>query len=323
MASRMDRYQKEENSKPESFSRVARNQKKYEDLYTNAAYTSFSSIRPNVIDLSTPSSEVGRRESYQRQKNTSQFGETVPQEVKKYEYPVYEKENKDFDVNHILEEAKKNREVGESEEKKRLTPTEYNILVDLSEEKVAQYKKEKKSGLTQEEEQNLEELIHTITSKTMAQDLAKIMEKESSEEENSLLDDLMPTKLGESVVSGELLNEIQDKMNETVEETKETTEEEIEEEESEEKEEENEEETEEGTSSKELEDTKTEENVVDRSFYTDSMDISRSDIMRGVEKEEDELFVDDKKSRIWVKIFVLVVVLFLIVGIVFVVLQNM
>lgn len=307
MASRMDRYREEENASQEVSTRVARNQKKYEDLYASTVYTSFSSVNPdNVIDLSMTNPEEGRREAYQREKNTLNFGASSQPEAKNYEYPVYEKEIKDFDVNHILEEAKKKRGEEAQENKKRLTPAEYNILVDLSDEKVAQYRKAKKTGLTQEEEKNLTELINTITSKTMAEDIAKKMEQESSQKEQDLLDELMPTKLGESIISGKLLDEIHQQIEEEEEGWSEKTSFETREEE---------------LTRDDFEEDKTKEQEVGNSSE-DSMEFSSTDLTSVVQDEDEDLFEDEEKIPLWIKVIVLLIVLALIGGIIFIVLQN-
>lgn len=320
MASRMDRYSSNEESQLES--RTVRNQKKYDDLYTSVTYTNFSSVDSNIIDLSNIKDSSSRREVYQKSKGASFQNEEI-QEVKDYEYPTFENKMRDFDINRVLEEARKNRDEDELEKKRKLKTTEYNILIDLSEEKLKEYRQEKKEVLTEEDEKNIEELINTITSKTMSQDIKEAIVKERGDlsenvnsnnnnvnisdseteiVEDSLLDELMPTKIDETIISGTILEEI-----ETVVET---------------------------ISTDELEDDEIEEddesdikNTIDDSFYTKSMELSKEDLVSEEETNKDDLedediFADDLKTSTWLKVIVSLIVIFLIAGIVFVIYMN-
>lgn len=315
MASRMDRYSSNEESQLES--RTVRNKKKYDDLYTSVTYTNFSSINSNVIDLSNIKDSSSRREVYQKSKGASFQNEEI-QEVKDYEYPVFENKIRDFDINRVLEEARKNRDEDELEKKRKLKTTEYNILLDLNEEKLKEYRQGKKEVLTEEDEKNIEELINTITSKTMSQDIKEAIDKEqddnsndvnsveseNEEVEDSLLDDLMPTKIDETIISGTILEEI-----ETVVETISTDE--LDNNDSEDEE------------SKETD----AESAIDNSFYTKSMELSTDDLVHDEDTDEDEeddedIFADDLKTSTWLKVIVSLIVSFLIVGIILVVCMN-
>lgn len=295
MTSRMERYTSKENEQVSS--RALKNQKMYDDLYTNTAYTSFSSIDPsvNVIDLSkVQDNMVSRREAYQKSKGATNFGSEDVREIRDYEYdyPKVDNITRDFDINHVLEEAKKNREdEDELERKRKLRTTEYNILTDLNDEKMKEYQKNKKDVLSKAEEKNLEELIHTITSKTMAHDVNEILERErqdrknASKKEGSLLDDLMPTQFDETVITSDVIEQVQEY-------------------------------SEEDTPVQEL----TAETVIDKSFYTKSMDLSVSDLMRDDDGDD---FVDDIKTPTWIKIVVSILVVCFIIGIAFVVYQYL
>ena len=296
-------------------SRALKNRRMYEDLYTNATYTTFSSIEPsvNVIDLSdVPVKNTSRREAYQKTRGAVTFGKEEEREIRDYEsiYPKAEsvETERNFDINQILEEAKKNREdEDELERKRKLKTTEYNILAELNEEKMKEYQKNK-DVLSKEEEKNLEELIHTITSKTMAHDVNEILEREKKERKNkesdncSLLDDLMPTKLDETIVRGEILEEIKDPVNlsinaedlKSIEALRNSEE------------------------SGEFEKLENSQTILDKSFYTRSMDLSKEDLMG----EEESLYREDKRSAIG-RIFFTLLILCLIAGIVFVVWQYL
>lgn len=85
-----------------------------------------------------------------------------------------------FDVNSILEEAKKNRtDIDELEKKRKLKNEEYNVLSSLNKKYITQ-----KDKLNKElEEDGLQELINTITSNTLTKDI----------QNQELFSDLMPT----------------------------------------------------------------------------------------------------------------------------------
>jgi len=309
MASRMERYTPKKTDSVAS--RALKNQRIYEDLYTNTTYTTFSSVEPsvNVIDLSdAPVKNASRREAYQKSRGVASFGREAEREIRDYEfeYPKVEpiEVERKFDINHILEEAKKNREdEDELERKRKLKTTEYNILAELNEEKMKKYQNNKEV-LSKEEEKNLEELIHTITSKTMAHDVNEILEREKQERKkkgssaDSLLDDLMPTKLDETIVHGEILEEVKEYTNLSInaEDLKSI---------------ENLQGSEESGEFEKLENSQT---ILDKSFYTRSMDLSKEDLMG----EEESLYKEDRRSIVG-RIFIVFLILCLIAGIAFIV----
>lgn len=315
MASRMERYT---SKKTDSLaSRALKNQRMYEDLYTNATYTTFSSVEPsvNVIDLSDASvKNASRREAYQKSRGVATFGREEEREIRDYgfEYPKLEsvEVERNFDINHILEEAKRNREdEDELERKRKLKTTEYNILAELNEEKMKDYQNNK-DVLSKEEEKNLEELIHTITSKTMAHDVNEILEREKKERKkkesdsgvDSLLDDLMPTKLDETIVHGEILKDVKEYTNlsinadelKSIEALKDSEE------------------------SGEFEKLENSQTILDKSFYTRSMDLSKEDLMG----EEESFYKEDRHSMIG-RVFFILLILCLIIGIAFIVWQYL
>ena len=100
----------------------------------------------------------------------------------KVDLPSLEKEpeEKVYDINSVLEEAKKNRtEVDELEKKRNLKNEEYSVLSDLNKEYINN--KDKKGAEVDEEE--LQELINTITSNTLAKEV----------KDKELFSDLMAT----------------------------------------------------------------------------------------------------------------------------------
>ena len=152
-------------------------------------------------------------------------------------------------------------------------------MKDLTEEKLKEHKEKKKEVLSKEEEEELKDLIYTITSNTMRQDI-----------DNELLSGLMPTKLDETVVSSDLSEELNATINidDIVNNNEDTTN--I------------------STTSTSLK--------LDDSFYTKSMDLSDQDLVKNVEKDEEEYFedFDDKKNGV-MEILVVVGSLVLIIAI--------
>lgn len=284
MASRMERYTNNQDNRPTS--RLERNKKVYEDLYTNVGYTQFTKLDSNVVDLSSSSSfdeQTGRREQYQRNREVSPFistTESFTMTDNHYEEELDSFDNeKVYDINEVLKEAKKNREhPDELEKRRKLRTTEYNILAELNSEKIKEYKEKKKEVLTEEEEEQLEELIHTITSNTMQQDINQ-----------QLLNDLMPTNMDETVIDENMSAELSDKIQKDM----------LSEETSFPKTDDNDEQ-------------KTEAITLDESFYTKSMDLSKEDLES--DDSEEELFDDvaPKRSKI-VKIFIVLAMLVILI----------
>lgn len=283
MASRMERYTNNQDNRPTS--RLERNKKVYEDLYTNVGYTQFTKLDSNVVDLSSSSSfdeQTGRREQYQRNREVSPFistTESFTMTDNHYEEELDSFDNeKVYDINEVLKEAKKNREhPDELEKRRKLRTTEYNILAELNSEKIKEYKEKKKEVLTEEEEEQLEELIHTITSNTMRQDINQ-----------QLLNDLMPTNMDETVIDENMSAELSDKIQKDMlsEET--------------------------SFPKTDNEEQQTEAITLDESFYTKSMDLSKEDLES--DDSEEELFDDvaPKRSKI-VKIFIVLAMLVILI----------
>ncbi len=188
-------------------SRSIKNEHLYENLYNNKIITEFADVeKENVVNLSTLSKTFNknRRENYQKNKLFSDSSVMTLLEEKS-ENPIQNLEEssleeKNYNINDILAQAKKNRSIEDSqEEKQRFKTVEYNIISDLSEEKKKE-NKEKKKPLSKDEEENLEELIHTITSNSLRKKI-----------DDELLGDLLPTEEDESIISPELLKDIQEK----------------------------------------------------------------------------------------------------------------
>lgn len=282
MTSRMDKY-KEDSIQPikTTQSRFQKNARLYQELYTNKVLTEFTKIE-NAIDLSEPSiSEFSnnRREVFQKSKQlfsrNIETSEMPSLKQKEVENPIQEDiSEKNYNINDILDEARKNRTFNSETDKKRHMKTiEYNILSDLNKEKLKEYQN-KKQKLSKDEEENLEELIHTITSNSLRKKI-----------DDELLADLLPTEESETIISKQLLEEMNTENSNYLEKNDSIND-------------------------------NTEEQKIDDSFYTKSMDLSEVDFDLN---EEDDSFLEDTKMSIAKKILIASFILLIISAIIYVI----
>lgn len=330
MSSRMDKYTNEDNNG--TLSRTSKNQKMYDELYTSTSFTEFTDVDNNFMEISSNTNVSKKREDYQKVRN---FSEVLDNDLdkksvhEKYSYEFIEPSLKNYDINSVLEEAKKNRNDDDSLEKKRKLRTieEYDILSDLTQEKIKSYKEKKREVISEEEEVQLQDLIDAVTA-----NFPIITE----DDESGLFDDLMPSKLDETIVSSELGDELNGlaslevtfehtvKINDDNEDDKEENQDE--EKVKEEKENdsfENEINVEDSSfddtnTDYDFDTTSTELTELDDSFYSKSMDFSDDDLM---DTDENEVVSDVKKkktknSNSKVLIILLILVLLAIFGVI-------
>lgn len=213
---RMDRYN--ESSDSTRLSRATQNQELYENIGTNTKYANFSDVtNANAIDISD-NKNYHTREGYQQMRQYQNVVETprVKKELEEFKSLYQNRENRVYDINNVLEEARKNRaEKDELEEKRKLKNTSYNILASLNTEELEKYQKEAHKVVRPNDE-DLRELIDTITSATLAGDINAA---------SDLLSDLMATSIMDKVESPEDKaeeKEEQEKTSPTIETTIET-----------------------------------------------------------------------------------------------------
>lgn len=189
MRSRMERYEKEEQG--QTARRSNKNQELYENIGRNTKYTNFTDVtNANAFDLGTAQKNYRTREGYHQIKEYNDFvpEPKVKKELDEFNYLYQDHENKVYDINSVIAEAKKNRiKKDEMEAKRKLKNTNYNILASLNPEELEKYRKEKVER-TKPDEEELRELIDTITSKTLA---GEIDQRTSVD----LLSDLMATNM--------------------------------------------------------------------------------------------------------------------------------
>ena len=193
MRSRMERYEKEEQR--EISSRANKNQELYENIGRNTKYTNFTDVtNANAFDLGTAQKNYRTREGYHQMKEYNTFisEPKVKKELDEFNYLYQDHENKVYDINSVIAEAKKNRiKKDELEAKRKLKNTNYNILASLNPEELEKYRKEKVQR-TKPDEEELRSLIDTITSKTLAGEIDQATSVD-------LLSDLMATNIMDRV----------------------------------------------------------------------------------------------------------------------------
>ena len=193
MRSRMERYEKQENAS--TTRRSSKNQELYENIGRNTKYTNFTDVtNANAFDLGTAKKNYRTREGYHQMKEYNDFKpETkLKKELDDFNYIYQDHENKVYDINSVLAEAKKNRvQKDELEAKRKLKNTNYNILASLNQEELEKYRKEKVER-TRPDTDGIRNLIDTITSKTLAGEIDQATSVD-------LLSDLMATNIMDRV----------------------------------------------------------------------------------------------------------------------------
>lgn len=190
---RMDRYN--ENTNTPGSSRINKNQELYQNFSSNAIYTNITDVtNANAYEINNTKTSHTTREEYQ---NLRKFQDVEPlpkskKDLEDVNYLYQRKENKVYDINSVLEEARKNKEKDALEEKRKLKNNAYNILSGKNKEALEKYREEKKKRLTTPEEEEIRELIDTIASKTLAGEIDKATSVD-------LLSDLMATNVLDTV----------------------------------------------------------------------------------------------------------------------------
>ncbi len=195
---RMDRY-KDENTTTEK--RFDKNKELYQDT---TKYTNITDVtNANVYEINSISDTKPSRENYHQLKKykTEKNVPKVKKELDDFKYLYQRNSKKVYDINSVLEDARKNKkEQDELDEKRKLKHTSYNVLAGVNLEELMKYREEKKNREMTEEEQGIRELVDTIASKTLAGELDK-------EQTVDLLSDLMATNMLDKVESPDKMDE--------------------------------------------------------------------------------------------------------------------
>lgn len=305
MESRMNRYDEEPTKK---MSRSARNRELYERLSDNNTYTTYTDVNnANAIVLDAASKNYRTREGYQKIK---EYSDLIPQPKMKQKLEdlnnlYQDNENKVYDINSVIEEAKKNRvEKDELEEKRRLKNDNYNILTSIDEKKLEEFRANRNKAIRADQDE-IKGLINTITTKAINGEL----DRETSV---NLLSDLMATQALDRVEAmGEDEQVVEDKKEENKEEKQDILSE---------------------SDLKLVEEKKDEFEVtnqdtnhnkvifkdMDQSFYTRSMDLSDKDFDLKDKEDED----GQKKGHTGLKVFFVLFLLAIVGALVFFILKK-
>lgn len=201
MSSRMDRYR--DKGDTNTYSRANRNQELYQNIGSNTRVANLTDVtNANAIDLDNASRITNTREGYHQMKEFRK-DITVPKvkkELDDFNYLYKTRENRIYDVNRVLEEARKNRRTAddEKEEKRRLKNSNYNIITSLNPEELEKYRQEKINRVyranddANSNDDDIKELINTIASKTLAGEIDQATGV-------NLLSDLMATSILDKV----------------------------------------------------------------------------------------------------------------------------
>ena len=185
---RMDRYNEEDNNITSS--RKEKNEELYKEVNSNVKYANLTDVtESNAYDITPDDNRKQTRETYHKLKKYTDI-EEVPKEKKelaRVKKLYSDNENKIYDINQVLEEARKNSLNVEEESKRKVKNTNYNILASLNKEELEKYRKEKEARSIKPTEEEVSGLIDTINTKTASGE----MNKETSLD---LLSDLLATQ---------------------------------------------------------------------------------------------------------------------------------
>ena len=280
MERRQEKYS--EDTTTPKMTRTKRNASLYDEINNNIGYEEIVDFEnEKVIDLSSLNVENPKREDYQVVKDYKELL-NKDEKVEEVEETVKEEPKKEFDINAVLEEAKKNRKADEEKEKKRKLDGEENVLTSLNRKYL--HSKE----FDEDDSEDLKELINTITSKTLAEDI-------KDEEEKELLSDLLATTIDiklEQELSNDDINKLYDKDEKS----------------------DNDDDDDE-VNVEDLTDKK-----IENSFFTHSVEISKDDLDLDKDDEEDEDFdnIDNKGGTVKIVLISIVLLALLLIIIYFV-----
>lgn len=306
---RMDRYNDEDTKQVSR--RSSKNQELYQNIGSNTRYTTFTDVtNANAYDM-TSNSNANTREGYQRMREYNSSLEFAPKEKRELENynKLYKKdEHKVYDINSVLENARKNKEFkDELEEKRNLKNASYNILAELNPKELEEYRKEKQERIKKDQESDLKEILD----KTMAGEI-------DQDTTIDLLSDLMATSIMDAVEKPEreapdfeIIDEV-DKLMLASRKKEQEKEDEVPEENNEKDEKKqalskevlNKEQLEEVKKLKEKNQEEQKQGIMknaDEDFYTRSMDLSDEDFMSDEFKES--------SLPVWVKILIFILIL--------------
>lgn len=163
----MDRYRVIDESS--TVTRSSKNKELYTSLDNNVREATITDVRnANIVELNNKKN-YRTREGYHQIKDYGNFVETpkVKKQLDDFNYLYRDHENKIYDINTVIEDAKKRRgQKDEIEERRKIKNEQYL----LTKEEIEKYREEKKNE-TVPDSSKMKELINTITSKTLSGEL--------------------------------------------------------------------------------------------------------------------------------------------------------
>ena len=193
MASRMDRYYKNELV---TSGRSSKNKSLYEQIENLDNYTNIEGVatieKTNEIDISKVQEMIKNREEYKKRRQLKDILMDEKEELEKIE--EVKEEPKNYDIKTLFSKVQSEPEV--ENKARRLNQEQYEMLKSLN-------NKDKKYDIKKEEEE-LKELIHTISNSTLLKDLTSV----DLGEDVGLLDDLKSdTMVGDASSIKKILEE--------------------------------------------------------------------------------------------------------------------
>lgn len=192
MSSRMEKYYKTNSNIKR---RSIKNEELYRTIYDVGEYSNIEGIanieKKNEIDLTQIRELLKSVESNSRE--TSRQVATPKTETKDVSVAVMDEEHKSYDIKDVLNKAKDER-TEKTSEYHQLSNTQFNILKKIKIDE----------PLSEEEDQGLKELIHTITNTSM---LNKLEDRELSLNLLSSLKDSENTITNEKSYIDNLIND--------------------------------------------------------------------------------------------------------------------
>lgn len=268
MASRMDRYYK---TNTETRKRSHRNESLYDTIYDDTTeYSNVEGIarieKTNEIDINRIR-EMLKAEEAKKRKNVERPTLKRNIELPKYDIIDDKKEDRNYDIRDILVKAKKEKTNEENDQYRDLKNTQYNILKKIKLDDRIQ------KDTYEEKNTSLKELIETVVQNN--QELGELADSELSLD---LLDDLKSDHTNTSSVNKSSIKKL-------LEEEKEKQ--------------------------KEKTDTNEELRELDKSFFTSSLNFSDEDF-----DELKELSSTYRKNNILIKVLIGIIVIAIIIMIV-------
>lgn len=163
MASRMDRYYK---SELVTSGRSSKNKSLYDQIENLENYTNIEGVatieKTNEIDISKVQEMIKNRENYKKQKQLKNILQEEKEELEKI--PEYVEEPKNYDIKDLL--SKMQNEEEKEDRQRSLDKEQFEVLKSL--------KRKEKDYDIQKEEEELKELINTISSSRVLKGLTSV-----------------------------------------------------------------------------------------------------------------------------------------------------